>query len=59
MGLVVDSTDTWYWLVEGRREAGERVHLAHTAAINQEEGLKVSHAQVDARWLAHLRRFDI
>lgn len=58
MGLGVDSTDTWYGLVDGLREAGDRVHLAHTAAIKQEEGLKVSHHQVDARWLAHLRRFD-
>jgi hypothetical protein len=58
VGLVVDSTDTWYWLVDGRREAGDRVHLAHTAAINQEEGLKVSHDQGDARWLAHRLRFD-
>jgi transposase len=58
VGLVVDSTDHWYWLVDGLREAGDRVHRAQTAAIKQEEGLKVSHDQGDARWLAHLLRLD-
>jgi transposase len=32
MGLVVESTSTWYGRVDGLREAGYRVHLAHTAA---------------------------
>jgi transposase len=58
-GLVVESTDNWYWLVDGLREAGYRVHLAHTTAIRQYEGLKFSNDQVDARWLAHLLRLDI
>jgi transposase len=59
MGLVVESTYNWYWLVDGLREAGYRVHLAHTAAIKPYEGLKLSNDQVDARWLAHLLRLDI
>jgi transposase len=59
MGLVVESTYNWYWLVDGLREAGYRVHLAHTAAIKPYEGLKYSNDQVDARWLAHLLRLDI
>jgi transposase len=58
-GLVVESTYNWYWLVDGLCEAGYRVHLAHTAAIKQYEGLKFSNDQVDARWLAHLLRLDI
>jgi transposase len=58
-GLVVESTYNWYWLVDGLCEAGYRVHLAHTAAIKQYEGLKLSHDQVDARWLAHLLRLDM
>ena len=58
-GLVVESTYNWYWLVDGLREAGYAVHLAHTAAIKQYEGLKFSNDQVDARWLAHLLRLDI
>jgi transposase len=32
-GLVVASTYHWYWLVDGLMEAGYRVHLANTAAI--------------------------
>ena len=32
-GLVVESTYTWYWLVDGLMEAGYRVHVANTAAI--------------------------
>src|SRR5262245_53002471 len=58
-GLVVESTDNWYWFVDGLREAGYRVHLAHTAAINQYEGLQLSHDQVDARWLAQLPRLGM
>jgi transposase len=59
MGLVVESTYNWYGRVDGLREAGYRVHLAHTAAIKPYEGLKYSNDQVDARWLAHLLRLDI
>jgi len=59
MGLVVESTYNWYWLVDGLHEAGYRMHLAHTAAIKPYEGLKFSHDQVDARWLAHLLRLGI
>jgi transposase len=58
-GLVVESTYNWYGLVDGLRDAGDCVHLAHTAAIKQYEGRKFSHDQVDARWLAHLLRLDI
>jgi transposase len=59
IGLVVESTDHWYGLVDGLHEAGSRVHLAHTAAINPYEGLTFRNDQLDARWLAHLRRLDI
>jgi transposase len=34
-GIVVESTYNWYWLVDGLREAGYRVHLANTAALQQ------------------------
>jgi transposase len=40
MGFVVESTSNWYWLVDGLREAGYRVHLAHPAAMQQYSGLK-------------------
>jgi transposase len=39
-GLVVESTDNGYWLVDGLMEAGYRVHLANPAAMQQYEGLK-------------------
>ena len=39
-GRVVESTYHWYWLVDGLMEAGYRVHLANTAAMQQYEGFK-------------------
>ena len=59
VGLVVESTYNWYWLVDGLMEAGYRVHLANTAAIKQYEGLKHTDDRHDARWLAHLLRLNI
>jgi transposase len=59
VGLVVESTYHWYWRGDGLREAGYRVHLAHTAAIKQYEGLKLSNDQVEARWVAHLLRLGL
>jgi transposase len=58
-GLVVESTYNWYWLVDGLMEAGYRVHLANTAAIQQYSGLKYSDDKSDARWLAHLLRLGV
>jgi len=58
-GLVVESTDNWYWLVDGLMEAHYAVHLANTAAIKQYEGLKHTNDHRDARWLAQLLRLDL
>src|SRR5262245_2680293 len=58
-GVVVESTYHWYWLVDGLMEAGYRVHLANTAAIQQDEGLKYTDDHSDARWLAHLLRLGL
>jgi transposase len=58
-GIVVESTYNWYWLVDGLMEAGYRVHLANTAAIQHYEGLKYSDDHSDARWLAHLLRLGL
>src|SRR6266581_8691465 len=58
-GVVVESTYNWYWLVDGLMEAGYRVHLANTAAIQQYEGLKYTDDHSDARWLAHLLRLGV
>lgn len=58
-GVVVESTYNWYWLVDGLMEAGYRVHLANTAAIQQYAGLKYTDDRSDARWLAHLLRLRL
>jgi len=58
-GLVVESTDNWYWLVDGLMDSGYRVHLANTAAIVQYEGLKYTNDDSDARWLAKLLRLGL
>lgn len=58
-GIVVESTYNWYWLVDGLMEAGHKLYLANTAAIQQYEGLKYTDDPYDARWLAHLLRLGI
>ena len=59
VGVVVESTFNWYWLVDGLQEAGYKVHLANTVAIRKYEGLKHSGDETDARYLAHLLRLGI
>jgi transposase len=59
VGLVVESTYNWYWLVDALVEAGYRVHLANTAAIVQCTGLKYSDDDSDAAWLAKLLRLGL
>jgi transposase len=58
-GLVVESTYNWYWLVDGLMEAGFKVHLANTAAIQQYSGLKHGDDDSDANWLANMLRLAI
>lgn len=59
LGLAVESTYNWYWLVDGLMGQGYRVHLANPAAMKQYEGLKYSDDRTDARWLAHMLRLGI
>jgi len=59
VGVVVESTYNWYWLVDGLMENGYRVYLANTGAIQQYSGMKYSDDESDARWLATLLRFNI
>jgi transposase len=59
VGVVVESTFNWYWLVDGLQAAGFKVHLANTTAIKKYEGLKHSGDEADARYLAHLLRLGI
>src|SRR5262249_32319238 len=56
VGVVIESTYNWYWLVDGLMDAGYGVHLAHPSAIKKYEGLKYSGDFADARYLAHLLR---
>jgi transposase len=59
VGVVVESTFNWYWLVDGLIEAGFPVKLANTAAIAHYDGLKYSGDEHDARHLAHLLRLNL
>ena len=59
MGIVVESTFNWYWLVDGLMGQGYRVHLANPAAIQQYKGLKHLDDKRSALWLANLLRLGI
>ena len=59
IGIVVESTYNWYWLVDGLQAAGFTVHLANTTAIKSYDGLKHSNDESDAAYLAHLLRLGI
>lgn len=59
VGVVVESTYNWYWLVDGLKAAGYRVHLANPSAIKQYEGLKHTDDKWDSFWLAHMLRLGI
>ena len=48
-GVAVESTYSWYWLVDGLQEAGYAVHLVNTAAVKQYDGLKYGGDFSDAR----------
>src|SRR4030065_2379782 len=56
VGIAVESTYNWYWLVDGLMEQGYKGHLANTAAIQQYEGLKYTDDHSEARWVGHLLR---
>jgi len=59
VGVVVESTYNWYWLVDGLQAAGYKVHLANPAAMKRYDGLKHSGDDTDAAHLAHLLRLGI
>ena len=59
VGLAVESTYNWYWLVDGLMVAGYKTHLANPAAMKQYEGLKHTDDKTDARWIAHMLRLGI
>jgi transposase len=61
VGIVVESTFNWYWLVDGMMENGYegRVHLAHPAGFNPYKGLKHSNDKTSAFFLGKLLRLGI
>src|SRR5258706_2820008 len=59
VGVVVESTYNWDWLVDALQGAGYGVHLANPAAIKRSEGLKHSDDEDDAAYLAHWLRLEI
>lgn len=58
-GIVVESTYNWYWLVDKLMDAGYKVHLANTTAIQKYSGLKHGNDISDAYWLAEMLRLGI
>ncbi len=59
VGIVVESTFNWYWLVDMLMDNGYQVHLANPAGIQKDKGLKYSGDKHDAFWLARLLRLGI
>jgi len=59
VGIAIESTFNWYWLVDGLKEQGYEIHLVNTAAVKQYEGLKHTDDDSDAFWLAHLLSLGI
>ena len=59
VGVVVESTFNWYWLVDSLMDCGYKVHLANTTAIEKYSGLKHCGDKEDAFWLAELLRLNI
>lgn len=59
VGIVVESTYNWYWIVDALMEEGYRVHLANPSAIQQYSGLKHADDEHDSFWLAELLRLGV
>jgi transposase len=59
VGIAVESTYNWYWLVDGLMEEGYKVHLANSSAIQQYSGMKHLDDKHDAFWLAEMLRLGI
>lgn len=59
VGIAVESTFNWYWLVDGLMQAGFRVHLANPTAMQPYSGLKHADDCSDAAWLAEMLRLGV
>lgn len=54
--IVIESTINWYWIVDGLKEAGYKVKLAHTLGLYMITGAKIKTDRRDAFKLAKLLR---
>jgi len=54
----VEATYNWYWFVDGVKDAGYNVRLAHPPAIENKSGKKRTNDFHDAANLAHLLRMN-
>jgi transposase len=59
VGIVVESTYNWYWLVDVLMAEGYKVHLANPAEIQKYSGLKYADDRHDAFWLAEMLKLGI
>jgi transposase len=59
VGVVVESTYNWYWLVDLLMKEGFKVHLANPSQIQKYSGLKHTDDQDDAYWLCEMLRLGI
>lgn len=59
VGIVVESTYNWYWLVDLLMKEGFKVHLANPSQIQKYSGLKHADDQDDAYWLCDMLRLGI
>lgn len=59
VGIAVESTFNWYWLVDLLMADGYTVHLANPAKMQRYSGLKYSDDEHDAFWLAEMLRLGI
>jgi len=59
VGIAIESTYNWYWLVDLLMAEGYKVHLANPAEIQKYTGLKYADDQHDAFWLTEMLRLGI
>jgi transposase len=59
VGIAVESTFNWYWLVDGLMDSDYKVHLGNPSAMQPYSGLKHVDDKHDAFWLAQMLRLGI
>jgi transposase len=59
VGVAVESTYNWYWLVDRLMSEGYRAHLANPCKMQKYSGLKHADDSHDAFWLAEMLRLKV